>query len=267
MKVGKEEMMGMLAAVEMWKRRDHEGEWRQWQAWVDHIATRVRSVPGVSAEVFTPDTPVQPCPRVRISWDSSRLSITGKEAEKLLFEGSPRIRVARATGTRRDGLPSSFMILPVMMSAGEEKAVAERVHALLSNPPRLTGSEGPAGPPVHVTGQWSVELEFVSGTARHTFFLEQSGAELRGTHQGQFLSGDLRGTVEGNRIHFRSSQNYEGSFVNYEFSGAVEGDVMEGMISDMSTITVGEYGQARWRAHRRRYSEPGRAVNRPQKSD
>ena len=42
MKVGKEEAMGMLAAVEMWKKRDHDAEWKQWMAWLDaHREARV----------------------------------------------------------------------------------------------------------------------------------------------------------------------------------------------------------------------------------
>ena len=82
MKVGKEEMMGMLAAVEMWVKRDHEAEWKQWQSWVEHIASQVGKAPGVTTEIFKPETPVQPCPRVRISWDSEKLGITGKEVGK-----------------------------------------------------------------------------------------------------------------------------------------------------------------------------------------
>ncbi|HZT33058.1 MAG TPA: hypothetical protein VFA33_24435 [Bryobacteraceae bacterium] len=266
MKVGKEEMMGMLAAVEMWMKRDHQAEWKQWRGWVDYIAVRVGKAPGVTAEVFVPDTPTQPCPRVRISWDGARLGITGKEAETLLFEGSPRIRVSRAQGSRREGRASSFILLPVMMSPGDEKMVAERVYALLSNPPKIQ-EQRPEGPPSNVAGQWSVEMEFLAGSAQHTLFLEQQGSELRGTHKGSFLSGDLRGFVEGRAIRFRSSQRYEGSYLNYEFSGLVESDSMHGIVSDISTITPGEYGEARWSARRHRYAEPAGPVwNRPRKA-
>jgi L-seryl-tRNA(Ser) seleniumtransferase len=266
MKVGKEEMMGMLAAVEMWTKRDHQAEWKQWRNWMGYIAERVGKAPGVTAEVFVPDTPVQPCPRVRISWDGARLGISGKEAEKLLFEGNPRIRISRATGSRREGMASSFILLPVMMAAGEEKIVAERVYTLLSHPPEAR-EELPGGPPSNVTGQWSVEMEFLAGSAQHTFFLEQQGSELRGTHKGTFLSGDLRGVVEGPEIRFRSSQKFEGSYLNYEFSGVVEGDGMQGLVNEISTITPGEYGGARWSARRHRYAErAGPRWNQPRKA-
>ncbi|MEP7366525.1 MAG: aminotransferase class V-fold PLP-dependent enzyme, partial [Acidobacteriota bacterium] len=51
MKVGKEEAIGMLAAIEAWVKRDHDAEWKTWMGWMNHIATRVRSVEGVTATV------------------------------------------------------------------------------------------------------------------------------------------------------------------------------------------------------------------------
>ena len=40
LKVGKEEIMGMLAAVEMWTKRDHKAEWEQWEGWLDEHCLR-----------------------------------------------------------------------------------------------------------------------------------------------------------------------------------------------------------------------------------
>jgi hypothetical protein len=134
MKVGKEEMMGLLVAVEMWLKRDHEGERRQMQCWVDHIAARVGKVAGVIADSSKP----------------------------------PRIQ-------------------------------------------RLTSTE----PTAQLAGQWALTLEFVSGRADHTLVIEQESTEIRGTHKGAFLTGDLRGYVDGHLIRFRSSHKYEGSYVNY----------------------------------------------------
>src|SRR6266705_2165234 len=45
-KVGREEMMGMLAAVEAWTTRDHQGEWKTWLSWLDHIAKKVSTIEG-----------------------------------------------------------------------------------------------------------------------------------------------------------------------------------------------------------------------------
>jgi seryl-tRNA(Sec) selenium transferase len=53
-KVGREEMMGMLAAVEAWTKRDHPGEWKTWLSWLDHIAKKVSTIEGVTTSVFEP---------------------------------------------------------------------------------------------------------------------------------------------------------------------------------------------------------------------
>src|ERR1019366_2245680 len=54
LKVGKEEIMGMLAAVEAWPKRDHKAEWAAWEGWIDHIATSAKKVDGVTTSVIKP---------------------------------------------------------------------------------------------------------------------------------------------------------------------------------------------------------------------
>ena len=112
----------------------------------------------------------------------------------------------------------------------------------------------PSGAPETVGGQWEVHLTFLRGEADHVVVLEQKGGELEGTHTGDILSGDLRGTVEGNRVRFRSSHPYEGTRLGYDFTGTVEGDRMQG------TVGMDEYGQANWTAVKHRYGQPGGLV-------
>lgn len=268
MKVGKEEVMGMLAAVEMWVKRDHAAEWKEWEAWCRHIAGRAEKVPGVRAEISSSTGKVAPSPRLAITWDGEKLGISAAEVTRLLLEGSPRIVISPAR--RRAGSSGeSIGISPVMMSPGDEKPVAERIYAILSNPPKIERPVVPSGPPAGVAGQWDAKLEFFTGTgsSEHTFVFEQEDAEVRGTHRGQFLSGDLSGIVRGNTIQFKSSHKYEGSYLNYAFSGTIEGSSMQGTVTDMSTITPGEYGEARWTAQRHPYAEPrGAALSRPVKN-
>src|SRR5215471_14365587 len=54
LKVGKEEIMGMLAAVEMWVKRDHKAEWAQWESWLNQIGTSVKRVDGVTTKINQP---------------------------------------------------------------------------------------------------------------------------------------------------------------------------------------------------------------------
>src|SRR5688572_7970262 len=91
MKVGKEEAMGMLAAVEMWVKRDHAAEWKQWTAWLDHITRRVSSIAGVTTNVTEPAGLSNRTPTLRIWWDPQRLGVSGETVARTLFESEPRI--------------------------------------------------------------------------------------------------------------------------------------------------------------------------------
>ena len=250
MKVGKEEIVGMLAAVEHWVKRDHEAEWKRWESWLEVIASRVRKIDGVATEVLQPGGLSNRSPRLRIKWDADRLGITGAELEKLARDGDPRIILGGSTGNRRARGESSVTIMPYMMNPEDAEVVAGRLHALLSNPPR-TEAAAPVGPAAQIAGQWDLHLEFVLGGADHSLVFEQQGADLVGTHTGDILSGELRGYVEANRVVFRSSHRYEGTRLNYEFEGDVDGAAMRGVVG------LGEYGQAQWQAKRHRYGIPG----------
>ena len=73
LKVGKEDAIGMLMAVEMWVKRDHDREWKQWTAWLDHISSRVSSIAGVETTVVQPDGLSNRTPFLRILWDRQKL--------------------------------------------------------------------------------------------------------------------------------------------------------------------------------------------------
>lgn len=253
MKVGKEEIMGMLAAVEQWVKRDHQAEWRQWEVWLDAITRSVKSIDGVSAEISQPGPGLSNrAPRLTIRWDGARLGITGQELSKAALDGEPRIVVVGATGSRMGDMPSSISLIPYMMMPGEEKLVGERLRALLANPPKAAPESQPEGPPASVAGQWEARLEFGRGSANHHIVLEQDGGKLVGTHRGEFYAGDISGTVAGNRVRFRSSHRVHGTRLSYEFLGTVVDGALSGVVN------LGEYGQTTWTAERHKYRPAGR---------
>ena len=247
LKVGKEEIMGMLAAVEMWKERDHDAEWKRWQGWLDQISTSVKKVNGVTTRVEDPEGLSNKTPTLRIEWDAVTVGITGTEVAKLLLDGEPRIVMAGGSGARPGSMKSSASVTPYMMIPGDEKVVAERLYAVLSNPPKFENPIVPQGEPASVAGQWQAEITFLRGSATHILLFEQHGQDLVGTHQGEFISGDLNGTVAANQVHFRSSQRIQGQRLSYQFTGTVDGDKMSG------TVNLGEYGEAHWTAQRHHY--------------
>lgn len=254
LKVGKEEIMGMLAAVEAWKKRDHEAEWKTWVSWLDHIGSRVSAVRGVSTNVIQPRGLSNRTPSLRISWDAAQVGITGTEVAKHLLDTEPRIVVGGGTGSRPDRMASTLTITPYMMIPGDQKVVADRLFAVLSKPPQIEAEPAATGDTASVGGQWDLRIEFTRGAVDHGLLLEQNRASLVGTHRGEFVSGDLMGTVAGNDVRFRSSQKIEGTRLSWEFRGQVSGDTMSG------TVNMGEYGDARWQARRHAYQAPGGVV-------
>jgi L-seryl-tRNA(Ser) seleniumtransferase len=243
MKVGKEEAVGMLMAVEMWTKRDHDAEWKQWVSWLDAIARRVTAIDGVTTSVTQPEGLSNRMPSLQIRWDPSKLRTTGEAVAKQLFESDPRISLFPASG-RVEGRETGLSIGPYMMAPGDEKVVAERLHALLSRPTRV--EEKPPSPPAaDLTGAWDVRIEYAASVSTHRLYVRQRGNDLDGSHQGDFVSRDLRGTIDGATVRIRSVYpESQGDAINFAFTGAVSGDEMAGRLE------MGEYLAARFSAKR-----------------
>jgi D-glucosaminate-6-phosphate ammonia-lyase len=255
LKAGKEEIMGMLAAVEAWTKRDYDGEMKLWESWLDGIATNLKRIPGVTTRIEPPAGLSNKTPILRIEWDGAQLGVTGEDVRAHLLDTEPRIVLGSAHGRRPDQMASGVSVTPYMLMPGDDRIVSDRLHMALSKPPKLEPiPEPPQGEPAAVGGQWQVEMMFDRGSAMHTVILEQTGSDLVGTHHGEFVAGDLQGKLHANQIKFRSSQRIEGQLLSYEFSGTVDGDKMGG------DVGLGEYGAAHWTAQRHQYHTPGGVV-------
>jgi L-seryl-tRNA(Ser) seleniumtransferase len=245
-KVGKEEAIGMLAAVEAWRKRDHKAEMAAWMSWMNHIAQRVSKVDGVDATVREPRELSNHSPTLAITWDAAELGITGPEVSQILFHTEPRIALNSSGGPRGQRRPTDtgISITAYMMSPGEDKIVADRIHAVLSAPRRPKPAP-PAAPTADISGRWNVQIQFAAGVSTHVLHLNQQGAQLVGTHQGDFLSRDLAGTINGDEVRMASTvTEAHGDSLNYRFTGKLRGDTMAG------TLDLGEYLTATWTAKR-----------------
>jgi len=122
-KVGKEEIIGMVKAVEVYLKEDHDALSREWQDRLERISRELTKVPGVSTSFFVPDI-ANHVPHMQITWDS-RVSVEPKQVSKLLRESKPAIVIGGGEG--KPGLSMcSFMLQP-----GEEKIVADRLARIL----------------------------------------------------------------------------------------------------------------------------------------
>jgi len=255
MKVGKEEMMGLVAAVDYWfTERDEAAEDARWRRDVETIVAEVNKVPGVKARLREP-AGVDRVPVAHVAWDGVAVPITALALRAKLLEGDPRVMLDDLEATEY-----SLKVDPFGLEPGQARIVAEAMRAVLAT--AVAGRDRPAQPAADgarmVAGLWDVEVLFAHGVARHTLDLTQQGGTLSGTHATQFHAIGLTGRVDGDAVDVTSVGRYEGTSLSYRFSGRVVGtDAMEGtlQLGTQSPITPGpvlaqEYGQAAWRAVR-----------------
>lgn len=250
-KVGREETLGMLAAVEAWVKRDHEAEWKQWLSYLDTIAKRVSQVDGINAAVREPSGLSNKSPALVISWDPAKLHVTGEEVAEEVARTKPRIALG-AGGLRRGGdvpesAATSINITAWMMQPGDDKVVAERLFEVLSR--KRSPMPAPAAPAANISGRWDVEVAFFSSKSQHTLSLEQNGNRLSGSHKGDFSVRDVFGTIEGDQIKLQSTDYKPGDSITFTFSGSLSGDTFSG------PVYLGEYLNAKFTAKRHTYSE------------
>jgi uncharacterized pyridoxal phosphate-dependent enzyme len=253
-KVGREEVLGMLAAVEMWMKRDHAKEIETWTNRLKKIDDQIKKIPGVTTSIHQPrpDQLSNPSPGLRVSWDINTIPLTGNDLEQILWNGNPRVSVGGA---------GSFLPFPPNMQPnvhvntsqlreGEERIIAEQLYKALSNPPHL---EKPSGAPAfNISGEWDLEIQFAAVTDRQTLIFEQKENELNGTHIGSYAKRDLAGTMFGKKILFRSAHTQSGVRLDFEFTGTADSsDSMGGALS------LSEYGMASWKAKRHHYQLRG----------
>ncbi len=244
MKVSKEEIVGMVAAVEAWtKQRDIEQEYAEWNGWYDHITKAVTAVPGVMTKVNKPSRG-GPFPTLTISWDPGKIGYTAEQIHEILITGEPAIQ------THASGGGSSFPLRPVAMKPGEYKIVADRLAEVFRAAPNSKPKSAIKPPAGDVTGRWDVSVQFMRGSSDHLLFLEAEGANIAGTHVGTVKRGPVEGKIDGDHVQFSSVLAFEGSRLGYDFSGTIKGDVMEG------EIDLGEYPAAKFTARRHGYGGP-----------
>ncbi len=248
MKIGKEEMIGMLAAVEMWMLRDHAKEDEMWTGWMQNIADHVTKINGVTATVRQPRGIGNHSPGLSINWNPARLGITGEEVSDILWTTEPRVALGGGgggRGGRANPEQTGISITAYMMKPEDVKIVADRLHEILSTQRAPWKPEVPKTPATDITGRWDVQIQFAAGTGQHTLFIRQQGNQLVGTHQGEFTARDFDGSISGEDVRISSSVGeVHGAALSYRFTGKLSGDTMSG------ALDMGEYLNASWTAKR-----------------
>ncbi len=125
MKVNKEELLGMMAAIEVFMKKDHEAEWKDWEKRIKVVADSVTVSPAVKTEQYVPEV-ANHVPHLKITWDQSKIKISYNEVAKRLREGDPSIEVT-------PGSSDSLNIGVWMLQPGEDRIVAKRIRDILKS--------------------------------------------------------------------------------------------------------------------------------------
>jgi seryl-tRNA(Sec) selenium transferase len=138
MKVGKEEIMGLLAAVERYLKVDHEAERREVESRAGETSQILSEIKGVKTDTFVPEVANQ-VPHLAVEWDQSRTQLTSQQVSDLLLKGDPCIELGRENWRRPEidkdtGQPrlQGLTVCVWTLRPGEPKIVGRRLREILT---------------------------------------------------------------------------------------------------------------------------------------
>ena len=126
MKAGKEEIAGLLAAVDHYLRQDHAARLAGFEATVRRWVEDFDGRPGVIARRDFPNEAGQPVPRALIAFDPAVTGVTGEEVRCRLWKGEPAIAVA-AAGT------TGIYLTPDTLDGADARTIVDRLNQILAD--------------------------------------------------------------------------------------------------------------------------------------
>jgi L-seryl-tRNA(Ser) seleniumtransferase len=135
MKVAKEEIVGLVAAIDWFLKQDDAAIEAECRTRADRIAKHLSTIPTVQTKVFVPEV-ANHVPHLLITYDQDRMKITGAEVMQKMREGKPRIELNPSTGgapasAGLPGGPNTIVVGVWMLQPGEDMVVAKRLREIL----------------------------------------------------------------------------------------------------------------------------------------
>jgi len=251
MKVSKEDIIGVLTAVEHWfEERDHTAERQKWSDDLAVIAERVGALHGAGGEIIEPSG-VDRVPRLRVFWDRWQYPLEGLAVRQRVLEGEPRIMLDDNSAT-----DNSIAIDPFQLQPGEAAQVGDAIATVLREASKAAPE--PARPSVAaVAGNWELRVDFLQGSRVHRLEIEQRGPELAGHQRSTQFEGPVSGWLSGNRIQLSFTSRYEASTICYFFDGEVSDGGMSGTAAlgaasdqNQGIVNRSQFGTGQWQASR-----------------
>ena len=135
MKVSKEQIVGMVAAVDWFLSQTDAGMEAEFRRRADHIASLLKKVPTLESTVAIPKVAANAVPHLLIRYDQQRVKIKPTEVAAELRRGTPSIELNPATGQKQSGgLPTDEKTIVVgvwMLEPGEDAIVGRRLAEVL----------------------------------------------------------------------------------------------------------------------------------------
>jgi D-glucosaminate-6-phosphate ammonia-lyase len=250
MKVSKEDIIGVLTAVEHWfEERGHAAERQKWYDDLAVIAERIERLPGARGDIIEPSG-VDRVPLLRISWGSQYM-LDGLELRRRVLDGEPRIMLDDNSANE-----NSIEIDPFQLQPGEAVQVGDAVSTVLREA-RSGKLAAALSPLVAIAGDWELHVDFLQGSRVHRLNIEQRGAELSGHQRSAWFEGPVSGRLSGEAVQFSFNQRYEGSNISYLFDGTVGDGQMGGTVAlgaatdhHAGIVNRGQFGTGHWQASR-----------------
>lgn len=134
-KVAKEEIVGLVAAVDWFLKQDDAAMEAEYRQRADRIAKQVSTLPTVQTQIFIPEV-ANHVPHLLITYDQNRIKITGKEVKQKMRAGTPRIELNPSTGGEPasaglQGGPNTIVVGVWMLQSGEDMVVGKRLREVL----------------------------------------------------------------------------------------------------------------------------------------
>ena len=222
MKVSKEDIIGVLAALEVWfEHRDPAEELRRWNSDLAKITAGL-SLPGVSTVVIEPKGVVK-VPRLRVTWDAAKFGVDGEGLRLRVLDGEPRVMLDDMAVKS-----NSIEIDPFGLQPGEAEQVARAISAALSMP--AVAKAKAATPKLDVSGAWDLRVNFLHGERTHRLQLKQDGGAITGDQTSQMFDSPVTGTLDADGVHLMFRTRYEGATIFYRLDGTVAGNKIEGNV-------------------------------------
>jgi hypothetical protein len=153
MKVGKEEIMGVIAAVDYWSKADPNAQFKEWQQRAERMQAAIKDIPGVATDIIVPPNS-NSFPTLTITWDEKKFGMTVMQCAQQLREGEPSIETLTPVNPsvvmnrlndlmnppRRGDAPLRLQVASLTLQPGEDVIVGRRLHEVLTGALKKAGA-------------------------------------------------------------------------------------------------------------------------------